>query len=115
MILPLVYYYESIVSTGTATDMERRNQFFYPPADKKQLKSWKNPALLLTLAMLQTIPSTMVHLPHPLIESLGSVITGFFTAVIVLRTRSVLPVIILHAAAGIMLDVFILIRLNAGI
>ena len=114
MILPLVHSYERIVSTGAAPDMERSRSSPYLPANEGPLNSWKNPALL-TLALLQIIPNTIVHLPHPLFESLGSIVTGCIAAVIVLHTRSVLPVIMLHATAGIMLDLFILIRVAAGI
>ena len=114
MILPFVYYYERITSADLIPETGRRMQFVYPSADEKQLNSWKDPALL-TVAVLQIFPTAILHLSHPLIESMGSIAMGFVAAIIVLRTRSFIPVLFLHAITGIMLDTLILLRMSTGI
>jgi membrane protease YdiL (CAAX protease family) len=57
--------------------------------------------VLLGIAMLQTIPTVLIHFPHPITETMGTVVFGFLSAVIVLRTRSVFPVLLIHALAGL--------------
>lgn len=114
MVLPLVTYVEKNDVAARRANAGARNRGLKTIAvvqDKQSgetLESWKNP-LLLTLAMLQTIPTVMIHFAHPLSESLGTVIFGVIGALIVLRTRSIIPVILMHACAGIVLDSMLMI------
>lgn len=114
MVLPLVHHYEQISGAVSATPGKRRGQFFYPAVSTEQFNSWKNPALL-SLAILQIIPTTLIHLAHPFAESISTTVFGVLGGIIILRTRSVFPMILFHALSGIMLDLAILIRTVAGI
>ncbi len=66
----------------------------------------------MVLASLQTIPSSLLHFGHPFEETAGAVVFGIAAAWIVLRTRSIIPVVLLHAAAGVSLDLFIVLGLG---
>jgi hypothetical protein len=109
MILPLVNHIEAVrlgnhrANAGARNRGLRRVPLVLGANDRDIADSWKDP-LLISLAMIQTIPTVMIHFPHPITETVGTVVFGALAAVIVLRTRSVIPVILLHAAAGIILD-----------
>lgn len=66
--------------------------------------------LLLGIACLQTIPSTLLHFGHPLNETLSAIPFGLVAGYLVLRTRSVLPGLVIHGLIGISLDTMIYIR-----
>ncbi len=62
------------------------------------------------VASLQTIPTVLMHLPHPMIETLATIPFGFLAAWLVLRFRSIAPVLIIHASVGISLDIGIIVK-----
>jgi hypothetical protein len=115
MVLPLVSYIEhqalgnNRVNAGARNRGLRRVPLILSSNPPDIQNSWKDP-VLLGIAMLQTIPTVLIHFPHPITETMGTVVFGFLSAVIVLRTRSVFPVLLIHALAGIVLDAAIYIR-----
>jgi hypothetical protein len=115
MVLPLVAYIEhqalgnNRVNAGARNRGLRRVPLILSSNPPDIQNSWKDP-VLLGIAMLQTIPTVLIHFPHPITETMGTVVFGFLSAVIVLRTRSVFPVLLIHALAGIVLDAAIYIR-----
>ncbi|TFG61625.1 MAG: CPBP family intramembrane metalloprotease [Spirochaetales bacterium] len=70
--------------------------------------TWNNPRVLL-LSCLQVAPSALLHFGHPLAESLSSVAFGFFLGWLALRTRSIIPGLIVHSLVGISMNIAILI------
>jgi membrane protease YdiL (CAAX protease family) len=66
----------------------------------------------LFLASIQVIPSSLLHFGHPAVETVGAVFFGFFAGWITVRTRSIIPALIVHAASGIFLDLALV--LGAG-
>ena len=58
--------------------------------------------------LIQTISSCLVHIDKPEGEIIGSIIAGIILGIIALRTRSIWYVVILHAAIGILTDLFII-------
>lgn len=64
----------------------------------------------LFLASIQVIPSSLLHFGHPAIETLGAVFFGFFAGWITVKTRSIVPALIVHAASGIFLDLAVVLR-----
>jgi len=60
--------------------------------------------------LIQTISSCLIHLGKPDGEILGSILIGILFGAIALRTRSIWYVFILHAAIGVLTDVFVLLR-----
>jgi membrane protease YdiL (CAAX protease family) len=65
---------------------------------------------LFLIAAIQTLPTTLMHLPHPVMETIGAIIFGLVAAYVTLRSRSIIPVIILHASLGLTLDLTIILR-----
>ena len=58
--------------------------------------------------LIQTISSCLIHIGKPEGEILGSIAVGILFGIIAVKTRSVWYVIILHAARGILTDLFII-------
>jgi hypothetical protein len=77
---------------------------------RKTPERWETVPILLTVALLQTIPSSLLHFGHPYMETLGAVAFGALMAVVVLRTRSILWPVVIHAGAGVTMDLFIILR-----
>jgi membrane protease YdiL (CAAX protease family) len=65
---------------------------------------------LLAVACFQALPSTMVHYHHPLPEVIIALPFGIALGYLVLRTRSILPAILLHALVGVGQDLVIGLR-----
>jgi len=61
----------------------------------------------LNAVLIQTIPSTLVHIGKPQGEVFAAVLGGVLFGAIALRTRSILYVFLLHWLIGVGLDVFI--------
>jgi membrane protease YdiL (CAAX protease family) len=55
--------------------------------------------------LVQTIPSALVHIGKPAVESFAAILAGIAFGYIALRTRSILYPLVIHAAIGIALDV----------
>ena len=70
---------------------------------------------LLAVACLQALPSTLLHFGHPWSETLAALPFGLVLGWLALTTGSMLPGLALHAAAGIFLDLFILLRRAGGL
>ena len=64
----------------------------------------------LAVASFQAIPSALLHFGHPISESLGAVMFGVLAGYSVLRYRSIWPGVILHASAGLALDLALTIK-----
>lgn len=60
--------------------------------------------------LIQTISSCLIHIGKPDGETLGSILIGILFGIIALRTRSFWYVFILHAAIGVLTDLFVLAR-----
>ena len=58
--------------------------------------------------LIQTISSCLIHIGKPEGEIIGSIIVGIIFGAIALRTRSIWYVFILHAAMGVLTDIFII-------
>lgn len=58
--------------------------------------------------LIQTIPSCLLHVGKPAPEAFGSIVAGIVFGWIVFKTRSIWPVLILHWALGVMLDIFLI-------
>jgi membrane protease YdiL (CAAX protease family) len=66
--------------------------------------------VLLAVASFQIIPSALLHFGHPVSESLGAVVFGFCAGWFVVKTRSIWPGLVFHAAAGISIDIFLFLK-----
>lgn len=58
--------------------------------------------------LIQTISSCLIHIGKPEGEIIGSIIVGIIFGIIALRTRSIWYVFLLHAAIGVLTDLFII-------
>jgi hypothetical protein len=68
---------------------------------------------LLALAaavLFQTMPSTMLHVGHPLSELASAVLAGLVFGGLAWKTRSIFPGLVLHAAMGLGTDLFIVLK-----
>jgi membrane protease YdiL (CAAX protease family) len=61
----------------------------------------------LVAILIQTIPSTLVHIGKPYSENWAALIAGIILGYIAVRTRSIFYPMLLHAVVGIGTDVFI--------
>ena len=78
------------------------------------MKPGQGKAVLVIVASLQAIPSALLHFGHPAVETLGAVFFGIFLGYLVVKTRSILPGLIIHFTVGIFLDIAILARYFGG-
>lgn len=60
----------------------------------------------LAAILIQTIPSTLVHIGKPFNETFSAIFAGILFGFVAWRTRSILYPLILHALVGIGTDVF---------
>ncbi len=58
--------------------------------------------------LVQTVPSSLIHLGKPEGEALGSILAGLVFGLVALRTRSIWYVFMVHAALGVLTDLFII-------
>jgi membrane protease YdiL (CAAX protease family) len=61
----------------------------------------------LNAVLIETIPSTLVHIGKPAGEAFAAIVAGVAFGAIALRTRSILYVFLLHWLIGVALDVLI--------
>jgi membrane protease YdiL (CAAX protease family) len=61
----------------------------------------------LLAILVQTIPSTIVHIGKPVSENSAAIIAGWVFGFVALRTRSIFYSLILHATIGIATDIFV--------
>ncbi|KAA3611309.1 MAG: CPBP family intramembrane metalloprotease [Calditrichaeota bacterium] len=62
----------------------------------------------LNAVLIQTISSCLIHLGKPDGEIFGSIVVGVIFGAIALRTNSFIYVFVLHAAIGVLTDLFII-------
>ena len=62
---------------------------------------------LLVAILIQTIPSTLVHIGKPYSENLAAIGAGLVLGYVAARTRSIFYPMLLHAVVGIGTDLFI--------
>jgi membrane protease YdiL (CAAX protease family) len=63
------------------------------------------PAVLISLAM-----TVLLHVTQPQLETLLAVIAGFVFPLVVLRLKTIWPVVLIHAYVGISLNYWIIVR-----
>jgi len=63
---------------------------------------------LLVLAAIQTMPTTLMHIVHPITETLGAIPFGIICAYLTLRFRTILAPLVLHATVGVLVDLVII-------
>ena len=66
----------------------------------------------LAAVLIQTIPSCIMHLGRPEVETLGSIIAGIVFGFLALRTGSIFYPLIIHFFLGVFTDLLIMIRLG---
>jgi len=64
--------------------------------------------------LVQTIPSTLLHIGKPDGEIFAAIAAGIVFGIIALRTRSILYVFVIHYLVGVTLDVFIVLSIRPG-
>ena len=57
--------------------------------------------------LIQTISSCLIHIGKPVGEIIGSIIVGVLFGLIAFKTKSIWYLVILHAAIGILTDLFV--------
>ena len=67
---------------------------------------------VVAAVLMQTIPSTLVHIGKPFGETFGAIIGGLLFGFIAVRTRSIWYPVMLHAILGISTDLFILLHMQ---
>lgn len=65
---------------------------------------------IFALAAVQTMPTVLMHLPHPMVETLGAIPFGIICAYLSLKFRSILPTFFIHTILGVSVDTVIIIR-----
>jgi hypothetical protein len=65
---------------------------------------------LICLASVQAIPSALLHVGHPPLESLGAVGFGVAAGYLAVRSGSILPGFAIHAGIGVLQDVVLMLR-----
>lgn len=64
----------------------------------------------MNAVLIQTISSCLIHIGKPEGEIIGSILVGIMFGAIALRTRSIWYVFLIHAAIGVMTDLFIIFK-----
>ncbi|MBN1647776.1 MAG: CPBP family intramembrane metalloprotease [Spirochaetales bacterium] len=62
----------------------------------------------LLIASFQALPSALLHFGHPFGETFSALFFGLAAAVICIKTRSFIPVLVFHAIVGITLDLVLI-------
>jgi len=81
---------------------------FMSIANGKQLSTLEQYPAILIIAAMQTMPTTLMHLPHPIAETLGAIPFGIACGFLAIRYRSILAPLFVHATVGILLDLTII-------
>jgi membrane protease YdiL (CAAX protease family) len=85
-----------------------------PSACEESSTSAARTTVVAALVLFQTIPSTLLHFGHPLVELAEAVLAGLAFGYLAWKTRSIAPGLILHASLGIGTDAFIVLK-GAGL
>ncbi len=59
---------------------------------------------IILIASLQAIPSALLHFGHPASETVFALFFGIAAGIVAVRTRSIFPALVFHAAVGLGLD-----------
>ena len=78
--------------------------------EKTEVDRWPLSAAAVAIASFQSLPSTLLHFGHPFTETLMALPLGLALGIVVLRCGSIVPGFVFHAATGISLDLFIVLR-----
>lgn len=62
---------------------------------------------------VMVVPYAMIHFDKPVLEALGSIITGAVLGILALRTRSIWGGTVVHTTVAVAMDVFALIKKGA--
>jgi len=84
-----------------------RGFLVFPFLPQKEMKSEGIDPGLLMIAAFQVIPSSIIHFGHPITETIGAIPFGIICAWLVIKYKSILPGLILHAVTGVTMDFFI--------
>ncbi|MBN1334489.1 MAG: hypothetical protein JXB39_00855 [Deltaproteobacteria bacterium] len=110
--VPWETFFRGFFLLGLLAGVERG----FPPSgprrtlpDARPGASAPSPAVLL-LVLFQTLPSSALHVGHPLSESIAAVPAGIALGILAWKTRSVVPGLVLHAAVGLGTDAFVVAR-----
>jgi len=66
--------------------------------------------LMISIASFQAIPSAMIHIQHPFPETIAALPFGIFLGYLAVKTRSIIPGLVLHIVTGITLDFILIIK-----
>ncbi|MFP4383062.1 MAG: CPBP family intramembrane glutamic endopeptidase [Spirochaetia bacterium] len=64
----------------------------------------------IAIASFQAIPSALIHIQHPFPETFAALPFGIFLGYLTVRTRSIIPGLILHIVTGLALDLVLIIQ-----
>jgi membrane protease YdiL (CAAX protease family) len=56
--------------------------------------------------IVQCLPFALLHVGKPELESIGSILAGFYLGVLAIRANSIIPCVILHFSASVTMDLF---------
>jgi len=110
--VPWEFFFRGFLLLGLAAGAERA--MAGPDGKQGTTVEGLAPALVAALVLFQTMPSTMLHVGHPLSELFGAVIAGIGFGILAWKTRSIIPGLILHGCLGLGTDAFIVLK-GAGI
>ena len=87
-----------------------RGLLIFPFLPEEESGTGKKNTAVFSIAMLQTVPSAMLHFGHPLQETLMAVFFGLLAGLLCLRFRSIVPALCVHAMTGIGIDIMLILR-----
>jgi membrane protease YdiL (CAAX protease family) len=74
------------------------------------LKKEEHLMFSIAVASFQAIPSALIHIQHPFPETFAALPFGIFLGYLAVRTRSIIPGLILHIVTGLALDLVLIIQ-----
>jgi membrane protease YdiL (CAAX protease family) len=87
-----------------------RGFLLFPLAREAESPGNETAGAVAALVLFQTIPSTMLHVGHPLPELLSAVGGGIAFGILAWKTRSIIPGLLLHASLGFGTDLAIVLK-----
>ena len=87
-----------------------RGFLLFPFAREAESPENEKAGIVAALVLFQTIPSTMLHVGHPLPELLSAVGAGIIFGILAWKTRSIIPGLLLHASLGFGTDLAIVLK-----
>ena len=112
--VPWEFFFRGFLLLGLLAGLERGFPPARPAADPPAAVAPSTAVVLVVL--FQTLPSTMLHVGHPLSEFFAAIPAGIAFGVLAWRTRSIVPGLVLHATVGLATDVTIVLHaMRAGV